>query len=52
MNYELLISLGYSETAAKVVSDYLGERVVKDVDPAILNKSKKETPVITTNGEI
>jgi hypothetical protein len=50
MNYELLISLGYSENAAKVVSDYLGERVVKDVDPATLNKSKPKTPAIQTNG--
>jgi hypothetical protein len=49
MNFELLKSLGFSENSAKLVSDYLGERVVKDVDPATLNKSKPKTPVIVTN---
>jgi hypothetical protein len=49
MTTEFLISLGFSEKAAKVVSDYLGERVVKDVNPATLNKSKPKTPAIQTN---
>jgi len=51
MTREFLTSLGFSEKAAEVVVDFLGERVTKDVDPTILKNKKKETPSIPTNGE-
>jgi hypothetical protein len=50
MTTEFLTSLGFSEKAAETVSDFLGERVIKDVNPATIKQSKKETPAITTNG--
>jgi hypothetical protein len=52
MTAEFLKSLGFSEKAAEIVSDFLGERVVKDVNPTTLKQSKKETPAIATNGEV
>ena len=50
MTKEFLASLGFSEKAAETVSDFMGERVIKDVDPTIMKQSKKETPAIITNG--
>jgi hypothetical protein len=50
MTTEFLISLGFSEKAAEIVSDFMGERVIKDVNPATIKQSKKETPSIATNG--
>jgi hypothetical protein len=50
MTTEFLISLGFSEKAAEAVSDFMGERVIKDIDPTTMKQSKKETPAITTNG--
>jgi hypothetical protein len=50
VNKEFLTSLGYSEESAKVVVDFLGERVIFQPKKAIIKK-KKETPQIPTNGE-
>jgi len=51
VSVERLKALGFSEKAAETVVDFLGERVSKDVDPTTIKQSKKETPVIQTNGE-
>jgi hypothetical protein len=52
MTIELLMALGFSERAAKEVSDFLGERVIQEEDPTTIKQSKKETPPIVTNGAI
>jgi hypothetical protein len=51
MNFELLKSLGFSENSAKVITDFLGERVIYQPESATLKKPK-ETPQIPTNGEV
>jgi hypothetical protein len=49
MNKQLLVSLGFSEESAKVVSDFLGERVITPEKKRYNNP--KPTPEIPTNGE-
>lgn len=50
MTKEMLVSLGFSEKAAEAVTDFLGERVTKDVNPTTMKSKKQETPPIPTNG--
>jgi hypothetical protein len=50
VNKEFLTSLGYSEESAKVVVDFLGERVTT-MPESYNNKKKRPTPVITTKHE-
>jgi hypothetical protein len=49
MNKDLLLALGYSEETAKVVTDFLGQRVTCE-PKSYNNQKKKDTPVIQTNG--